>query len=428
LRLFTRRPARLSFPMVAFTAVLAATFLSTTVAITAPSEALAGTTLYAKCDGVSLRTKPKTASTRVATLSSGGRVNAVSKVTGASWTVTCGGTSYSGNTWYRINNVNGRSASSRYGVTYVYSVTARFTTTPPASSTTQPASCGSSLQAKVDATSSGGTLDLSGCSYSAGATIARSMTLVGATVRVPAGQQGIRVSASNVTLARVTVIGPQATAYRGNEYGVLSSGSISNLVVRDSIIKRFGNSGIWVGPVKGVTISRNTIEDTVYSGIMLISASGGKVSGNTVRRIGVVGSAANDGNAYGIAVSNTGGAVSADIVVDGNRVATVPTWHGLDTHAGLRITFSNNTVSGSPRALFITADASGRRSTDIIASGNTFLSPAPAVTNLITVTTYKASGVDVVENSSSGWGGAAFFHDYNGLSSGLVVKNNSIDP
>jgi parallel beta-helix repeat protein len=426
LQLFTRRPTRVAAPTVVLTAVLAAAVVFVTMAVTAPSDAVAGTTLYTKCDGVSLRTKPRTASTKVVTLSKGVRVNSVSKVTGSTWTVTCGGTSYSGNTWYRINNVNGRSALSRYGVTYVYSVTARFTTTAPA--TSQPSTCGSSLQARVDTTPSGATLDLSGCTYPAGATIGKSMTVVGATVRVPSGGQGFRVTASNVTLARVTIVGPQATAYRGNEYGVLASGGISNLVIRDSIIKRFGNSGIWAGPVKNVTIRGNTIEDTVYSGIMLISATGGKVSANTVRRVGVVGSGANDGNAYGIAVSNVGGAVSADIVVDGNRVATVPTWHGLDTHAGLRITFSNNTVSGSPRALFITADSSGRRSTDVVATGNTFLSPSPATTNLITVTTYNASGVDVIGNSSSGWGGATFFHDYNGLSSGLVVKSNSIDP
>ena len=34
------------------------------------------------------------------------------------------------NTWYRINNVNGRSASSRYGVSYVYSATALLKVAP----------------------------------------------------------------------------------------------------------------------------------------------------------------------------------------------------------------------------------------------------------------------------------------------------------
>ena len=59
-------------------------------------------------------------------LPAGVQVNAVAKVTGRSWRVQCAGRTYSGNTWYRINNVNGRSTSSRYGVSYVYSATALY--------------------------------------------------------------------------------------------------------------------------------------------------------------------------------------------------------------------------------------------------------------------------------------------------------------
>ena len=267
-----------------------------------------------------------------------------------------------------------------------------------------------------------------GCSYSAGAMIAKPLTVVGATVRVPADGRGFIVSASNVTLARLTIIGPQATTYRANEFGVMTSAAISNLVVRDSTIKTFGNSGMWIANVTNPTITGNRVEDTVYSGIMLVSANGGRVAANTVRRVGVYGSEANYGNAYGIAVSATSGPVSQDVVVDGNTIENVPTWHGLDTHAGLRITFSNNTVSGAPRALFITSDGGSRRSTDVVATGNTFLSPSPATTNLITVTTYNAVDVNVTHNNATGWGGAAFFHDYSGMSTGLVVTDNSVTP
>ena len=230
------------------------------------------------------------------------------------------------------------------------------TSTPaptPTPSPTPAGSCGSSLQARIDAVPSGATLDLTGCSYSAGAMITKPLTVVGATVRVPTDGRGFIVGASNVTLARLTIIGPQATTYRGNEFGVMTSAAISNLVVRDSTIKTFGNSGMWIANVTNPTITGNTVEDTVYSGIMLVSANGGRVATNTVRRVGVYGSGANDGNAYGIALSTTGGPVSQDVVVDSNTIETVPTWHGLDTHAGLRITFSNNTVSGAPRALFV---------------------------------------------------------------------------
>lgn len=291
-----------------------------------------------------------------------------------------------------------------------------------------PASCGSSLQAKVDAAPSGGTLNLTGCTYSAGATIKKPLTIIGARVYVPSNQRGFIVTASDVTLDSVVITGPQASTYSWNEVGVLTTGSISDLVVRNSTIRAFGNAGIWVGPSASSRITGNRIEDAVYAGIMVTSANGGRVDGNVVRRIGVKGASANGNNAYGIGVSNEGGAGSADVVVDGNTVETVPTWHGLDTHAGVRISFTNNTVSGAPRALFITSDSYGRNAADITVKGNRFLSPAPVTANLVTVTTYAATRVTVTGNSASGWGSASFFYDYQGLSTGLVVSGNTVTP
>jgi hypothetical protein len=250
---------------------------------------------------------------------------------------------------------------------------------------------------------------------------------VGARVNVPAAQRGFIVTASNVTLDSLVITGAQATTYSWNEVGVLTTGSVSNLVVRNATIRTFGNAGIWVGPSTNSRISGTTIEDAVYAGIMVISASGGRVDGNVVRRIGVIGSSTKGGNAYGIAVSNEGGAVSTDVVVDGNTVETVPTWHGLDTHAGVRISFTNNTVSGAPRALFITSDDSGRKASHITVTGNRFLSPAPA-SDAKAVTTYATVNVSVTGNSASGWGSASFFHDYQGQSTGLVVSGNAVTP
>ena len=119
--------------------------------------------------------------------------------------------------------------------------------------------------------------------------------------------------------------------------------------------------------------------------------------------------------------------MSTDVVVDGNTVETVPTWHGLDTHAGVRISFTNNTVSGAPRALFITSDGSGRKAADITVTGNRFLSPAPA-SDAKAVTTYPTVNVSVTGNSASGWGSDNFFHDYQGQSTGLVVSGNAVTP
>jgi hypothetical protein len=290
-----------------------------------------------------------------------------------------------------------------------------------------PPTCGASLQARIDAASAGARLDLTGCSYTAGAVIRKALVIVGARVDVPAGQRGFNVAASNVTLDSVVVTGAQADSYDWNEAGIMTSGSISRLVVRRATIQQFGNAGMWIGPSVNPQILSSTVQDTVYAGIMVISADGGRVSGNTVRRVGVRGASANGNNAYGIGVSNEGGALSADVVVDHNTVEDVPTWHALDAHAGVRVSFSDNVVRGAPRAVFITSDSYGRVSRDITVSGNRLTAPTTGG-DIVAVTTYRVRNVTVTRNTASGWGPGNFFYDYQGRSTGIVVTRNTVTP
>ena len=106
---------------------------------------------------------------------------------------------------------------------------------------------------------------------------------------------------------------------------------------------------------------------------MILSGRDGRVAGNTVARIGVVGAEANDDNAYGIALSNEAGQPRTPrFVVDGNTVTDVPTWHALDTHGGQNIDFTDNVVRRSSRGLFCRRDGA----TDITVTGNRFDPPA----------------------------------------------------
>ena len=68
------------------------------------------------CDGVNLRTLPKTTATRKATLRAGIRLTVTATVTGSRYTVTCAGRTTSGTGWYRISAINDRSVSSLYHV------------------------------------------------------------------------------------------------------------------------------------------------------------------------------------------------------------------------------------------------------------------------------------------------------------------------
>ncbi len=67
------------------------------------------------------------------------------------------------------------------------------------------ASCQASLQAEIDSAEPGATLDLTGCAYLAGATIDKPLTLLGASVRTPAGETALTVSANGFD-SRATVI------------------------------------------------------------------------------------------------------------------------------------------------------------------------------------------------------------------------------
>ena len=91
---------------------------------------------YAKCDNVSLRTSPSTAATKKATLPQGATALVVSRVNGGSWSTQCAGDSNSGSAWFRIAYVSGRSATSRYGVTYVYAATSLLVASAPSTSET----------------------------------------------------------------------------------------------------------------------------------------------------------------------------------------------------------------------------------------------------------------------------------------------------
>jgi hypothetical protein len=297
--------------------------------------------------------------------------------------------------------------------------------------------CGT-LQSRIDAAPAGSVLDLSGCSYSTGATIAKRLTLRGARIVAPADSFGLRVTADDVTLEAITIEGAQATAYDAAEKCLsapgTATGPIERLTIRSSTIRRCGYGGIHLRYVTDAIVEDNLIEDAVYAGIMLASVSHSVIEANTVRRVGLVGSGANSNNAYGIvATQESGGAHSSDVLIRDNLVESIPTWHGLDTHGGIRIRFEDNTVRAVRRAAFLTGGP-----VDVVFSGNTLVGPsaaqqaacpadAPAAycADIRAITLVSADGAIVTDNTGSGWGGR-WFLDYGGDSTGVVLSGNSV--
>jgi GH25 family lysozyme M1 (1,4-beta-N-acetylmuramidase) len=130
--------------------LLAALVVFGASAVTSPSVVRADSFHEARCDGVTLRTKPSTSATRKATVAAGTKFQAVAVVAAGKWKVTCAGKTTSSNLWYKIVAVNNKTALSRYGVRYVYAAKALL----GPGSVTRYAKCdGVSLRTKASTTS-----------------------------------------------------------------------------------------------------------------------------------------------------------------------------------------------------------------------------------------------------------------------------------
>ena len=236
----------------------------------------------------------------------------------------------------------------------------------------------------------------------------------GKTIVARAGIPGITIKTSGTVLDGYTITGPQATTFNSNEIGIYVTGTptapLHDIVIRNCYIGRFGSGGIVLQYVQSFTIENCTIEDSVYAGIRVVSGSDGLIRNNTIRRTGVVGYQANDMNAYGIALTDFGGAITTRVQVLSNTVEDVPQWHGIDTHGGTYITISDNIVRRTNRAIFVTTSSNGRRASDIRVDGNALSQPTPRVDMASTypynenaITVYAADRVAGTGNAFDGW-------------------------
>lgn len=200
------------------------------------------------------------------------------------------------------------------------------------------------LQTAIDATPVDGTLDCGGGTYSGRFTVSKKMTLKNAIINGPSthGTYVLTVTGDDATIEDVEIDG--------------------------------GYIGIGLKGCSGVTVTAGCyVHDVVYAGILTLSATDCTIDGNTIDGVSPVDDSDN-WNAYGIAVSNLSGQPkSSGIVVNGNDVSNVHTWHGLDTHGGVNCEFTNNTVWACRRAIFLTSSP-----TNVLCDGNDLTAPTPA--------------------------------------------------
>jgi GH25 family lysozyme M1 (1,4-beta-N-acetylmuramidase) len=119
------RRRRGTLPIMLLVAALALALIGVEAARPAPALALSA--FATRCDGVALRSKASTSSTKMATLSKGIKVVAVDKISGGSWKTVCSGTTSTGSSWLKITVANGKDVKTRFGVSYVYAASSLFT-------------------------------------------------------------------------------------------------------------------------------------------------------------------------------------------------------------------------------------------------------------------------------------------------------------
>lgn len=243
-----------------------------------------------------------------------------------------------------------------------------------------------SLQAAIDSVAAGGTLNLTGLTFTTNATINKALTIIGGTLNYSGTGAGLTITANNVTVQGMTLNGPGAGTYHQNNSAIRVVGTkvarLTGIVIDTNTITGWGACGVDAFYTTGQDIKGNTITTVAYCGVEVHSALNGYVRNNTITDVGIgdpYGAVSPSGqyNAYGITCTRDSGSddQSNGVTVSGNTVDNVPNWHGLDTHAGIAIAWTSNIVTRTNRGLFITGDGFGGVSSSNTVNSNAFSNP-----------------------------------------------------
>lgn len=256
--------------------------------------------------------------------------------------------------------------------------------------------------------------------------------------------KAITVAADNVTLERPLLRGTGAASSTGagiQARGVSATAPIDGLKVDRPDIQNFTQYGILLEWVTNFEITGGFIRDIAYGGVMVLSGINGVIRDLHVKDINKTAGLA---NSYGIAVSRAETTTSlvtyprsTDILIDGCLAENVP-WEGLDTHAGLRIKFTNNTVTGcrvgiaavgssgvyGPKEVVIRGNVLDSQNTTgaagsgvvVVGAGDTLGSPIELATGVVEGNVISRHGTD-----SSGTAAILAY-----VTNGLVVSGNTM--
>lgn len=190
------------------------------------------------------------------------------------------------------------------------------------------------LQAAINATAPGGTLNITGGVYTGGYTINKPMTLIGGTINNSTAQASLAITGQNVVIDGLTINGT------GNpqDYG----------------------AGIWATGAHGLQVRNCTIHHFNYVGIGILNTHGGTIELNYLHHFAGQGASVED-NCYGIFFSDTGGGdFTRDMICQDNLIEDIPRWQGINTHNGKNLIWRRNTTYRVRRAYWLAPTGSNR--------------------------------------------------------------------
>lgn len=188
--------------------------------------------------------------------------------------------------------------------------------------------------------------------------LSKQVTIRGGEFLVNATGSTFVINSHDVTLDGLKILGPGGSTVVAGQYFITTTGTTSTRWQRTKIVNcvMSGTQGsfMWLDWLVDFLIEGNHLSNGQYAGIMLLSPKQGVVRGNVVRTLKQGGSLI---NSYGIAATdivNTAAARAENVLIEGNFVADVPGWKGIDTHGGKGIQAIGNRVYGCRTAISFT--------------------------------------------------------------------------
>lgn len=206
---------------------------------------------------------------------------------------------------------------------------------------------------------------------SGGLTASANTTIVGygATIQNTGTVVKLLTLASGCSVFGLSFVGTGST-YDDNGNGIYVTGTrngagvaptyATDIRVENCTFNNLSGYGVQLLFVNNANIINNKITNVGYSGVMVYSCQNVLVDSNYIDTL-TGENLSGQQNAYG--VSFTANNATTDRVRDpvsrycravNNLIKNIPTWHGLDTHGGWNIEFSNNQIIDCRRAAVLT--------------------------------------------------------------------------